>query len=386
MKHLLGLVFVLALVVLIAPHSAMAQGGDELIILNDATPGIDVVISLAPGTTGAIAMEMRHVSVTLTDAQGNTVFQTTDPRIQELELRFAPDSQPHTLTVERLPGMVEGFVRLHAMPDLTDLGVEAVLVNADTLAMAQEQDHLLNIDTPSNMVKLTSASEEPVAIATTFPGAEVMWQLADSQGVAVATLYAGAVDGISLVAEGGDYEVSMLNTTPDRETTANVRVMPVPSDVVAALIPATTATDVTSPAASSASQVALCNTTINVASVNLRSGPGTGYSVLSYAYRGDSLQVGGTNTIGNWVVVALEDGSTGWMFRRLGDEQGGCNTLTVFDVPLRDAPTPAVVVQTIPGQTTTVPASGGGFDDDDHDDDDDDDDHDDDDDDDDDDD
>lgn len=369
MKRLIGFVFALALVVLLAPHSASAQDNSDIIILNDATPGIDVVISLAPGTTGAVAMEVRQVSITLKDTAGNIVFQTTDPRIQQLELRFAPDSQAHTLTIERLPGVVEGFVRLHAMPDLTDLGIEATLVEGDTLAVSQEHDHRLNIDSPSNMVKVTSAPDEPIVIATTFPNAEVMWQLADAQGVAVATLYAGAIDGISLVADGGDYEMSLLNTTPDRETVANVRVMPVPSDVVAALIPATATDALAATPVAAANQTALCATTINAGSVNLRSGPGTGYSVLDYAYRGDTLQIGGTNIQGNWAVVALEDGTTAWMFRRLGIEQGACNTLTVFDVPLRDAPTPAIVVQTAPGQS--VPSSGGsgGFDDDDDDDD-----------------
>jgi SH3-like domain-containing protein len=90
---------------------------------------------------------------------------------------------------------------------------------------------------------------------------------------------------------------------------------------------------------------ASCAITIDLASVNLRSGPGTGYSVLNYGFRNDQYPVGGTNSDGSWVVIGTPDGASAWMSGSVGSLSGECQNLTVYDIPYRNAPAPQVVVQ-----------------------------------------
>ena len=71
-------------------------------------------------------------------------------------------------------------------------------------------------------------------------------------------------------------------------------------------------------------------------SVNLRSGPGTGYSVLGYGYLNENYVVGGRNPENNWIVVGTDSGSA-WMALTGVNLQGACDALTVFNIPLRDA-------------------------------------------------
>ncbi len=360
------ILLVLILSSLLVPSQADAQGGDDVITLNDATPGIDVVITLPPDTTGAVILEVQGAAVQLTDHAGNIVFSTTDLRVQGLELRFAPNADAHTLSIERLPGVPEAYAIISSQIDLTETG-SGMLVSNDTLQLQQESDAVLDLNAPSHTMNVSTPTPDPVAITATFPGAGVTWQLVDESGMAVATLYAGQIDGISMVLDGGDYQVSMLNSTPSEATVANVRVMPATNTALASAMPATATP------ATTTSTTALCTTTIAVSSINMRSGPGTGYSVLQYGYRGEEFMIGGTNPIGNWLLIALPNGGSAWMARDLGSEQGSCNELAVYNIPTRDAPTPAVVIQTIPGSDASSP----GFfddDDDDHDDDDDDDD------------
>jgi uncharacterized protein YraI len=120
-----------------------------------------------------------------------------------------------------------------------------------------------------------------------------------------------------------------------------------------------------------------CTATVIVSSVNLRSGPGTGYSVLDYGYRDDVFTVGGIHPADNWVVVATDSGSA-WLANSIARLNGDCNDLVVFDVPLRDAqpapvivvtPEPAVIIQSAPASSSSSRSSSGRShdDDDDHD-------------------
>ncbi|HEX2905792.1 MAG TPA: hypothetical protein VHO69_02950, partial [Phototrophicaceae bacterium] len=104
MKRLL---FPLFFLILVTALPAFAQDNANLITLNDATPAIDVVITLPPDTTGTIALDFSGAAVRLTDANKNVVFKAADSRLHGLELNIAPNSNAHTLTVERLPGLAE---------------------------------------------------------------------------------------------------------------------------------------------------------------------------------------------------------------------------------------------------------------------------------------
>jgi uncharacterized protein YraI len=102
-----------------------------------------------------------------------------------------------------------------------------------------------------------------------------------------------------------------------------------------------------------------CSATVTVSSANLRSGPGTGYSVLDYAYRGENYPVGGRNPENNWVVIGTSDGGSAWLSLSVAQMQDACAELTVFNVPLRNA-APAQIVINAPSSSSSIASAGSG--------------------------
>ncbi|MBE2269111.1 MAG: hypothetical protein IAE80_12845, partial [Anaerolinea sp.] len=143
MKRLSLFALILLALSLSAALPALAQSDANLIILNDASPAIDVVVTLPADTTGTIALEFSGALVRLTDASGAVVFSAADVRLHALELNIAPNSGSHTLTVERLPGTAEAVVRVSSLPELTLYGA-AELVSGLTVASNQEVSLPLN--------------------------------------------------------------------------------------------------------------------------------------------------------------------------------------------------------------------------------------------------
>jgi uncharacterized protein YraI len=108
-----------------------------------------------------------------------------------------------------------------------------------------------------------------------------------------------------------------------------------------------------------------CTASVIVSSVNLRSGPGTGYSIIGYGYRDEAFPVGGTNPEHNWVVIATDSGSA-WVSDGVARLNGACDGLTVFNVPFRDAqpapvivvtPDPQVIIQSVPSGSSSGQSS-----------------------------
>jgi uncharacterized protein YraI len=320
---------------------AHAQGGNDPIVLNDATPGVDVVVNLAPGTSGVVSLQVEQASVRVTDSSGVAVFQTADARVHALEFRFGPDSGTHTITIERLPGVTEAYARVVSQADLNDTG-SGTLVTSNLLTDQQQADFPLTNITPSGTVDITIPNGLTETVTMSFPGAPVTAQLVDTNGTAVASLYGSRIDGLSVALEGGDYELTMLNTNVAQNTVANVSVQP--AEMAALATESSTTTVAAQTTTTTTAQNVSCSVDIQVSSVNLRSGPGQGYSVSGYGFRGDQLLVGGTNTDGSWLLVGTENGSA-WMIGNAGQLNNQCSNLTVYDIPYRDAPTPQIVVQ-----------------------------------------
>src|SRR5574339_274245 len=114
-RFLIPLLFLL----LLGALPALAQDNTNLITLNDATPAIDVVITLAPDTTGTVSLAIAQAAITLTDSANAVVFHAADARLHGVDINIAPNSGSHTLTVERLPGITEASVSVASMPELT---------------------------------------------------------------------------------------------------------------------------------------------------------------------------------------------------------------------------------------------------------------------------
>lgn len=347
MKRLSFFVFVIALLAMAFPALAQ-QDNTDLITLNDATPAIDVVITLPPDTTGTISLDLALAAVTLTDANDAIVFTAADARLHGLEFNIAPNSGTHTLTVERLSNVTEAYVRVVSLPEMTVSG-DVQLVEGATLALNQEAALTLNADNPGGTVAVEVPADTTGVITATFPGAFATTQLVDADGVILAESTGGHVDALTYVIDAGSYDFTVLGSNLTETVVAGIRSVSAEDGgfaiIEAPAAPAETVTDATA-----------CTATVTASSANLRSGPGTGYSVLDYAYRGERYPVGGQNQENNWVVVGTADGGSAWLALSAAQMQGTCSTLTVFDTPMRNA-TPAQI-------TITSPNSGSSYNDD----------------------
>lgn len=348
------MIILITLILMVLPISADAQSPNDLIVLNDTTPAIDVVINTSPDTTGVVALEVNNASVTITDVVGNIVFETSASDIKAIEFRFAPNAGTHTLTVQRLPGATQAYARIVSLSELSVSETVPDLVTGNTLAVAQETDYPLNANVPSSIVDFEVSEDDNLAMITaSFPGAPVTVQLVEvEENRALATLYGSLIDGVRFTVDKGTYELVLLNNNPDRQTVANVSLLPATESDFDTLVAqaeggtTTTMADINSSLTppSNTANGSNCAVTVDQSSVNLRSGPGTGYSVLEYAFRGDVMPVGGVNPESGWLLVGTATGSA-WVTNNAGSLSGSCANLTAFNIPYREAVAPAVTIQ-----------------------------------------
>jgi hypothetical protein len=324
----------------------LAQEKPDLIVLNDATPAIDVAIALPPDTTGTISLNIAQAAVTLTDASGATVFSAADGRLHALELNIAPNSGNHTLTVGRLPGVAEASVSVISLPEPTINGA-VTLVEGDALTLNEEIAITLNPSAPGGTATVNIPEGTTGVLTTTFPGASASTQLIDADGQLIAQSTGGHIDALSVVLDAGQYDFTILSSNLSSPIVAGIRA--VSSEDGGFTVIDAPATPVLAADTAVASSGENCTATVSTNSVNLRTGPGTGYTVLDYAYRGEVFAVGGKNPESNWVVIGTDTGSA-WMSLENAQLQGACDALTIFNIPLQDA-VPAQVIITSPHQS-----------------------------------
>lgn len=330
MKRFNLFIFPLVLLFFVVPVLAQPNG-DNLITLNDATPAIDVVITLPPDSTGAVSLDLALAMVTLKDANDAVVFTAADERLRGLELNIAPNSGTHVLTVERLPGAPLAYVSVVALPEISLRG-STTLVNDNRLTLNQETALQLSPNNPGGSVSIAIPDQTVGVISATFPRASVITQLVDDNGVLIAESSGGHVDGVTFVLDSGNYGFTVLGNNLAQDVIAGVR-------AVSSLEGGFAVLDVPAAPTQSIAQTTTgaCYALVNVSSANLRSGPGTAYTVLGYAYRGENYPVGGLNREGSWAVVGMPDGKSAWLALSAAQIQGACATLTVFDTPTQNA-------------------------------------------------
>lgn len=300
---------------------------DTTITLDDATPAIDVSITLPPDATGVVVLDLSMAGVKLTDAGGNLVFTSADARVHMLELSIAPNTGNHTLTVERLPGAQQASVRVHSQAELTPTS-PTTSVESNRISSQQEHTLSLTSGTMGGQVAVEIPQNASGLITANFPSAQVASLVTDDTGTTLATSYRD-IDGFNMVVDGGTYYVSLTanQLTPD----VKAAISTTPSDSFA-LLPQPQPQVVSNPATATVP----CTATITTSSVNLRSGPGTAYTVIDFGFLGDTYQVGGINSTNDWLVIGTSTGSA-WVSRALTQLNGDCGNLTVYNVPVQNA-------------------------------------------------
>ena len=363
MKRLVLFVLACALALTVVPALAQSQPSD-VILLDDATPSVTANVSLPKDATGVVSLNLNNASVLITDSAGKTVFQAADGRIHTVELSIVPNSGAQTIKVDRLPGVTQAAVTITALPELTSTGTAQFV---DTTSLTTNQEHALQLDAskPGGTVQFNIPANSTGIMSSTYFGANVTSQLMDNNGSVVATSFGGAIDGLNVVLDSGDYGMTLVGNNLDKAITAGVQVMPATSNFAVLQLPAATEAPVVVAQATAlpAQPVAVaCTATIAGTSVNLRSGPGTGYNVLGYGYQNETYPVGGTNPQQNWVVLGLPNGSA-WVSKGLLNLSAGCDNLTVFNITLRNSQQAQIVFQpgaTISGGSSNNNPSNGG--------------------------
>ena len=316
----------------------------QVTTLNDSNPSVEAAISLPPNTTGVVVLDVSMTSISLTDASGSIVFSSADARVHHLELSITPNSGAHTLTIKRLPGSTEASVQMNAQAELTPTSA-ATFVNTGAIQVQQGRSLPLTSASPNGQVTLDIQPNTTGMVAATFPGATVTSQVADSAGTIVATSQHD-IDGYNLILDGGSYILNIRADQLSQDMTAGVSVTPTNGFT---LLPAPQTQALVSN---------LCTATIAATSVNLRSGPGTGYSVLDFGFQGDQFTVGGVNPESNWIVIGTNSGSA-WMTRDGAQLNGNCTSLNVYNIPLRDAQPAQIIVQAAPSASLSSNSSSG---------------------------
>ncbi len=347
MKRLL--LFVLTCVLALTVVPAMAQSTpNDVILLDDATPSVTANVSLPKDATGVVSLNLNNAMVTITDSTGKTMFQVADGRVHTIELSIIPNAGAQTIKVERLPGVMQAGVTIIALPELTSAGTAQFV---DTSTLSPNQEHALKLDAtnPGGTVQFSIPANTTGIVTSTYFGANVTAQVVDNNGTVLATSYGGAIDGLNMVLDSGSYGMTLVGNNLTNTITAGVQVMPSEaSGLVMLQLPAPTEAPVVVAAATGLPAepvVVACNATIAGTSVNLRSGPGTGYNVLAYGYQNETYPVGGTNPQQNWIVLGLPNGSA-WVSKGLVNMDGGCDNLSVFNIALQNAPEAQITFQT----------------------------------------
>jgi uncharacterized protein YraI len=63
----------------------------------------------------------------------------------------------------------------------------------------------------------------------------------------------------------------------------------------------------------------------------VRSGPGTGYSILTVLDRGNTITLSYRNSAGNWVYGTLSNGTQGWVHAGYIQTSAGVTALPVWN-------------------------------------------------------
>lgn len=161
----------------------------------------------------------------------------------------------------------------------------------------------------------------------------------------VTAVYQGNV--VSLIGRNADSSWAKIRLSNGTEGWVNAASTYITPNVAISSLPVVAAAD--APASSATALVA-------TGALNVRSGPGVTYSVVTVASQGQTVQLLGRNANSSWAKIRLSNGSEGWVNASLLTPSVAINSLPFADSPA--APEPPVPVA--PGAVLSL-RSGPGF-------------------------
>ena len=315
-----------------APRISITAQGNPVLVLDAATPAVDIVVTPTNGAAGVVYIEMDGIHLSMRNSANVEVLTLVDKRISVAAIQLAEGAKPQTLHLERLPGLATA--RAQIIPQTTMPAVNVASTGAPVTSLSTPMAGKVAL-APASSIPV-STSDQANMVTLQFPGQDATIQLVDSSGSLMLTSQVGhEVSGLSLRLAPGQYSLNLAN----HDLTTKSEVVVALSSGPALMLPAATPTpELTSSPTQTAGNTEACTATITANSVNLRSGPGTAYSILGYTTQGSILPVGGLNREGGWLLVQSQAGA-GWISNSVAELSGNCQSLPVYDIPIRNANT-----------------------------------------------
>ena len=336
---------------------ANAQNSENsVIILDDSSPGANVIVTLDNNAPGAVNIEMANAQVVLTDAINTNVLTINDKRVKAFSFQLRQGAPTHILHFTRIAGAKTAQIYLQALATLP--AIAEVLPNINTVNDSLPSSNL-------STVHLAPATSIPVTIndLTNMLNIQLadqpaMVQMVDANGTMILTKTAAdnTLSALTITLSPGPYVLNVANSDTAAQSDLHVALSTAPTSQLMLLVP--TETPIPAP----------CTAQVTSPSANIRSGPGTGYSILSVGYKNDIETVGGVNTQGDWLLVQTKT-ATGWISTQVTTTVGECSHLTAFNIPTMNAalatpvvPLPSVGIAppSIGGGSYSAPSNGGG--------------------------
>ena len=192
-------------------------------------------------------------------------------------------------------------------------------------------------------------------LSAPLPTQEATVQLVDTAGTVLLTSITGpTINALAIQLAPGQYAFNMTNRDLNAQSQTTLALSQGPAATLMAL-KQTAGTGDGGNGGQPAANGSGCTATVKIASANVRSGPGTAYSILGSVAHNNALPVGGINREGGWLLVQTPAGPA-WVAMSTVSQAGSCGALRSFDIPLMNA----VEQQPVVAQQNTAPSSSGG--------------------------
>ena len=184
-----------------------------------------------------------------------------------------------------------------------------------------------SVDDLQAQVSALTGGFEPVAAAFVTSPTDTVRQGPSANSGQLGTVEAGELAGVLGTNSGSDwlYVITISGTqgwlpTNSLRVTGSLENAPVlPDNPVAAAVAGGSQSQSSAPGAAVAAETSLeelqpvASATVNNESLNVRQGPGAGYSLLTTLTQGDTVSILAINTTRDWVLVSAEDEPMGWV-------------------------------------------------------------------------
>jgi uncharacterized protein YgiM (DUF1202 family) len=160
---------------------------------------------------------------------------------------------------------------------------------------------------------------------------------------------------------------SATQSVTEPTTTSQATTALVVTESPAAVAPTTLPTSLPTPLPPPVVEATVPTAIIQPAQMNVRSGPGTGFSVVAGVTGGTALEISGAVPTGDWYRVVLASGEIGWVFASLVQVVGPSDTIVTLTqeelptLPTPDAASAAPAAVAPPVVIAPPPAGGGSF-------------------------